>query len=274
MLYASDFYNHAVLRWDGDGAPAKVVEVPAQPSGLGWDSAGNLLVVSMIDRRLLRLQGDRLVEVADLAKLAPWHCNDLVVDDAGRAYVGNFGWDEATDPVIKATPIHRVDPDGDVHVVAEDLICPNGMAITPDGKTLLVNETFAARVTAFDRAPDGSLSNRRVWASFSDKTFHTVPQALEAGVLLPDGMSGFDAEGAVWLADCHGQGVTRVAEGGAILDYVSTAPHATFSTALGGADGHTLFMVTTFPYGAGDPSTQHESTMRRVNVDVGTASPA
>lgn len=118
-----------------------------------------------------------------------------------------------------------------MHVVAEDPICPNGMAISPDGKTFLVNETFAAGVTAFDRVPDGWLNNRRVWASFSDKTFHTVPEALDAGVLLPDGMSGCDAEGADWLADCHGQGVTRVAEGGTILDCVSTAPHATFSTA-------------------------------------------
>lgn len=271
-LYSSDFFNHAVLSWDGDGQPRTVVDVAAQPSGLGWDLAGNLLVVSMIDRRLLRLEGDRLVEVADLSELATWHCNDMVVDDAGRAYVGNFGWDEATDPVIKPTSLHRIDPNGDVHVAAEGLVCPNGMAISPDGNTLLVNESFAARITAFDRAADGSLSNRRIWASFSDTVFETVPQALAANVLLPDGMSGFDAEGSIWTADCRGQGVTRLAEGGKVLDYVSTAPHATFSTALGGEDGCTLFMVTTFPYGAGDPSKQYESTMRRVTVDVPAAS--
>jgi YD repeat-containing protein len=267
-LYASDFFKHEVLAWDGEGRPHKVVDVPAQPSGLGWDLDGRLLVVSMVDRRLMRLEGDSLVEVADLSALATWHCNDLVVDSVGGAYIGNFGWDESVDPVIVPTALHRVDASGEVCVVAEDLICPNGMAISPDGATLLVNESFAARITAFDRAGDGSLSNRRVWASFSDTEFATVPEALAAEVLLPDGMSGFDAEGAIWTADCRGQGVTRIAEGGAILDHVSTAPQATFSVALGGEDGRTLFMVTTFPYGAGDPSVQHESTMRRVRVDV------
>jgi sugar lactone lactonase YvrE len=266
-LYASDFYRHRVLRWDGDGPPEPVCEISAQSSGLGWTPEGDLLVVSMIDRRLLRLRGGELTEVADLSEHASWHCNDMVVDDAGRAYIGNFGWDEATDPVIKTTALQRVDPDGSVTVVAEDLACPNGMAISPDGATLYVNETFAARVTAFDRAPDGSLSNRRVWASFSDQPFQTVPEALEAGVLLPDGMA-LDAEGAIWLADCRGSGATRVAPGGEVLDHVSTGEHATFAVALGGDDRRTLFLCTTFPYGAGDPSRQHEGTMRRRRVDV------
>ena len=275
-LYASDFFNHAVLVWSGDGPPSKVVDVPAQPSGLGWDLDGNLLVVSMINRRLMRLKGNTLFEVADLGGIANWHCNDLTVDALGGAYVGNFGWDEATDPVIKPAALCRVAPDGNVDVVAEDLICPNGMAISPDGSTLLVNESFAARITAFDRAADGSLSNRRVWASFTGddsngNPFTTVPEALAAQVILPDGLTGFDAEGAIWTADCRGQGVTRVAEGGVVLDHISTAPHAVFSAALGGDDGRTLFLVTTFPYGAGDPSTQHESAMRRVRVDVPAA---
>jgi sugar lactone lactonase YvrE len=272
-LYASDFFQHEVLRWAGDGPPETVCTVPAQPSGLGWTPDGALLVVSMVDRRLLRLDGDELVEVADLSEHATWHCNDMVVDGDGRAYVGNFGWDEATDPVIKPAALQRVDPDGSVHVVADELICPNGMAITPDGRTLLVNETFAARVTAFDREPDGSLTNRRVWASFSDTTFETVPEALAAGVILPDGMA-LDAEGALWLADCHGAGATRVAEGGEVLDRVSTAPHASFATAIGGtAEAPLLFCATTFPYGAGDPRVQHESTMRSCPIAVPAARP-
>lgn len=274
-LYASDFFQHRVLRWTPghDDAPEKICDAPAQSSGLGWTPDGTMLVVSMVDRRLMRLDGTELVEVADLSEHATWHCNDMVVDGDGRAYVGNFGWDEATDPVIKATVLQRVDPDGSVHVVADDLVCPNGMAITPDGRTLLVNESFAARVTAFDRAADGSLSNRRVWASFSDTPFTTVPEALAAQVLLPDGMA-LDAEGALWLADCRGAGATRVAEGGAVLDRVSTAPHATFATAIGGpADAPRLFCCTTFPYGAGDPSTQHESAMRWAPITVPAAAP-
>jgi sugar lactone lactonase YvrE len=266
-LYASDFFKHAVLRWSGDGDPEVVCTVPAQPSGLGWTPGGDLLVVSMVDRRLMRLDGDELVEVAALGDHAPWHCNDMVVDLDGRAYVGNFGWDESTDPVIKATMLLRVDPDGSVHVAAEDLVCPNGMVLTPDGGTLLVNETFAARITAFDHAPDGSLSNRRVWAAFSDQEFETVPQALESGAILPDGLT-LDAEGAVWTADCHGSGAHRVVEGGEVVDHISTAPDATFAVKLGGEDGRTLFMCTTFPYGAGNPMEEHKSKMQRHQVEV------
>lgn len=266
-LYASDFFARRVLRWNGDGPPETVCDAPAQSSGLGWTPAGQLLVVSMVDRRLMRLEGEQLVEVADLSAYASWHCNDMVVDDAGRAYVGNFGWDEATDPMIKATVLLRVDPDGSVTIAAEDLVCPNGMAITPDGRTLLVNETFAARVTAFDRSDDGTLSNRRVWAAFTDEQFETVPQALEAGVILPDGMA-LDAEGAVWLGDCRGSGAPRVAEGGEILDFVPTGDQATFAVALGSEDRRTLFMCTTMRYGDGDPSSEHIGAMRRRQVGV------
>jgi sugar lactone lactonase YvrE len=267
--YASDFFKKKVYRWAGGqaGEGEVVCEVEGQPSGLGWTLDGDLLVVSMIDRRLLRLDGDELVEVAKLGDRATWHSNDLVVDAEGRAYVGNFGWDESTDPVIKSTVLQRVDPDGSVTVVAEDMVCPNGMAISPDGGTLFVNETFSAQVTAFDIAADGSLSNRRAWAKFSDETFETVPDAIGAGVLLPDGLA-LDAEGAIWLADCHGSGATRVAEGGEVLDFVSTAPHATFSVGLSREPEPTLFMGTTFPYGAGDPRVQHESQMRRCAVAV------
>lgn len=264
-LYASDFFTHRVLRWKGgEGEPETVCEAPQQSSGLGWTPDGELLVVSMLDRRLARLEDGELTTVAKLEH-ATWHANDMVVDAAGRAYVGNFGWDEATDPVIKPTVLERLDPDGSVHVVAEQMICPNGMAITPDGKTLLVNETFAARTTAFDIDSDGDLYNRRVWAGFSETGFETVPEALASGAILPDGMC-LDAEGALWIADCHGTGVHRVVEGGKVVDHVSTAPHAVFACALGGADRQTLFMCCTFRYGDGNPMEQHEGTLRSQRV--------
>ena len=269
-LYASDFFSKRVLRWEGDGEPETVCEVEPMPSGLGWTPDGDLLVVSMLDRRLQRQAGGELVEVADLMDAADWHANDLVVDDAGRAYVGNFGWDEGSDPEIKSTSLLRVDPDGSVTVAAEDLVCPNGMAITPDGATLLVSETFAARVTAFDRAPDGTLSNRRVWASFHDDPPPLLPDLLAADVMLPDGMA-LDAEGALWLGDCRGSGTARVAEGGEVLDFVSTGDHAAFAVALGGDDGRTLFLCTNLPYGKGDWTTAHQAAMRRCQVDVPAA---
>jgi sugar lactone lactonase YvrE len=256
-----------VLCWSGTRAPETVCRVPGQPSGLGWTPDGELLVVSMVDRRLLRLAGERLVEVADLNRFAPWHCNDMVVDEAGRAYVGNFGWDDETDPVIRPTVLLRVDPDGTTVVAAEDLVNPNGMAIAPDGRTLLVNETFAARVTAFDRDGDGTLRNRRTWAAFSDRPFATVPEALAAGVVLPDGIA-LDRDGAAWLGDCCGAGAVRVAEGGAVLERVPTGDHAAFAVALGGHDRRTLFLCTGPPFGADDPRRAHVAQLRRAPVRV------
>jgi sugar lactone lactonase YvrE len=271
-LFASDFYTRQVLRWSSGGGPVEVCLVPGQPSGLGWTLDGRLLVVSMVDRRLLRLDPAGLVEVADLSRLAPWHLNDMVVDAEGRAYVGNLGWDDETDPVVVPTVLLRVDPDGEVIIVAEDLVNPNCMAITPDGRTLLVNETFAARISAFDRAPDGSLSNRRTWAAFADRPFATVPEALASGVLLPDGIA-IDAAGAVWVGDCIGTGSARVAEGGEWLDFVSTGPDATFAVALGGPERRTLYLCTGPRYDASSPAASRAGALRAIEVDVPGADP-
>src|SRR2546422_6826638 len=131
-LYASDFYTHRVVAISPGGSVETVVEVPNQPSGLGWLHDGRMLVVSMKDRRLLRLDGESLVEHADLSGLARWHANDMVVDGQGRAYVGNFGFDlMGLAPIVPAALI-RVDIDGSSSVVADDLLFPNGCAITPD----------------------------------------------------------------------------------------------------------------------------------------------
>lgn len=275
-LYASDFFAHTVLAWN-DGQPGVVCRVPGRPAGLGWDLDGNLLIVSMVDQCLWSFDGTALTQVADLSRYASWRCNDMVVDADGGAYVGNFGWDAAADPAIRSTALVRVetsgDAAGDVRVVADNLVCPNGMAITPDGRTLLVNETFAARVTAFERKPDGSLANRRVWASFSDRPFETSLQAAAAGVILPDGMALCE-DGTVWLADCAGSGASRVAEGGAVLEYVSTGDQATFACALGGADRRTLYLTTARPYPLGRPAEEAVSELRQCRVAVpGTASP-
>ena len=129
--------------------------MPAQPSGLGWLPDGRMLVVSMHDRRVLRLEADgTLVEHADLSGIATCHCNDMVVDGKGRAYVGNFGFDlrvcastvsrGAGRPGPPAAELARVDPDGTVSVAADDLKFPNGTVITPDGRTLIVGRDVAA----------------------------------------------------------------------------------------------------------------------------------
>ena len=138
-LWFSDMHGHKVHRVSLDGTLETIVEVPTQPSGLGWDTQGRLLLVSMVDRKLKRLDGDQLVEVADLSPFATWHCNDMVVDSAGRAYVGNFGFDiygGNVNPVPAVLVL--VDADGSIRVVADELLFPNGTVITPDGGTLIV----------------------------------------------------------------------------------------------------------------------------------------
>jgi len=228
-LWFSDFYSHRVMSVGLDGRAQTIVQVPQRPSGLGWTPAGELLVVSMLDRRLLRFDGKRLQQVADLSAVATGPCNDMVVDAAGRAYVGNFGYDRHNGEAERNACLARVDPDGRVLRAAEDLVFPNGMVITPDGRTLIVGETFANRLTVFDRGEDGSLANRRVFAE--------LPGCYPDGICL-------DAEGAVWVANPRGDRVLRVLEGGRIADSVATPQRGSYACMLGGPDRRTLFILT------------------------------
>jgi sugar lactone lactonase YvrE len=228
-LWFSDFYDHAVKTIDEAGHVETQFEVPNQPSGLGWMPDGRMLIVSMIDRKLLRREGDKLTELADLSHIATFHCNDMVVDSVGRAYVGNFGFDleKGLDARCNAS-VARVDPDGTVTVAATELEFPNGSAITPDGRTMIIGESMGARLTAFDVAADGALSNRRVWAT-------TAPR-------LPDGIC-LDADGRVWMANPRAPEAVLIAEGGEVLDVVETSQPC-YACMLGGADGKTLFCLT------------------------------
>ncbi len=239
LLWISDFYDHAVKTISLDGEVREIVVVPNQPSGLGWLPDGRLLVVSMIDRRLMRLDPDGLVVHADLSSVATFHCNDMVVDTSGRAYVGNFGFDLdhafATRGAKSVFAEHdtavlaMVDPDGSVHVASTDMEFPNGCVITPDGLTMIIAETMAARLTAFDIAADGSLNNRRVWAQLPPRT-------------APDGIC-LDAAGRVWVANPSGANCLLVSDGGEIIDTVDL-DQPCLACALGGEDGRTLFLVT------------------------------
>jgi sugar lactone lactonase YvrE len=233
-LWFSDMHGLAVMTVDSDGHLERRFEVPGQPSGLGWMPDGSMLVVSMTDRRLLRHDGVRLVEHADLSGVAEWYCNDMVVDAQGRAYVGNFGFDldeaERTGDWSSASSasVALVGTDGTVSVAATDLKFPNGTVITPDGSTLIVAESMGRRLTAFDVAGDGSLSNRRVWAQLTS--------------CLPDGIC-LDADGAVWAANAGGPQCVRVAEGGQVLEVIETGDPC-YACMLGGPDGTTLFVLT------------------------------
>ncbi|MDP5184436.1 SMP-30/gluconolactonase/LRE family protein [Blastococcus sp. BMG 814] len=242
--WVSDFYRHTVSRVAAAGGPETVVlEVENQPSGLGWLPDGSLLVVSMKDQRLLRLTDGEVSTHADLSAVCGGHLNDMVVDAAGRAYVGDFGFDLMGGGAPAPASLKRVDPDGTVTVVAEGLRFPNGSVITPDGGTLLVGETWGNRFSAFDIAADGSLGPRRTWAEFGPEPVGgSVEELLGQVVVVPDGCT-LDAEGHVWVADGFGSRVLRVAPGGRVVEEIA-APDGlgTYACALGGDDGRTLLL--------------------------------
>lgn len=228
-LYLSDFYAQEVLKVDPAGKRESIATVPNQPSGLGWLPDGTMLIVSMKDRKLLKLTEDGLIEHADLSSVAGYHCNDMVVSDNGRAYVGNFGYNHYEEPVEKTANLARVDPDGSVHCAATGLRFPNGSVITPDGKTLVVGETRGNCLTAWNIATDGSLSKHRVWA--------------DLGANFPDGIC-LDAEGAIWVADPRLKETIRVREGGMVTHRISTGELGSYACMLGGDDRKTLYICT------------------------------
>jgi len=237
-LWFSDFYDHRVKSLDASGAVRTELEIDDQPSGLGWLPDGRLLVVAMHRRQLLRIDPDGVKVHADLSGVAAYHTNDMVVDLSGRAYVGNFGFrldqavrERGVESVLAdhpTTQLARVDPDGKVHVAASDMHFPNGMVITPDGRTLIVAETLAMRLTAFDIGPDGALSNRRVWATL--------------GMRAPDGIC-LDANGHIWVANAIAPECVLVAPGGEIVARVETAEPC-YACMLGGDDRRTLYIMS------------------------------
>ncbi len=267
-LWMVDFYTHRVLSTTEHGDDLRVeAEVPAQPSGLGWLPDGRLLVVSMKDRRVLRREPDgTLVTHADVSAHVGGHPNDMVVDAQGRAYLGSFGFDLMGGADLETADLLRVDPDGTVTVVARDLWFPNGSVLTDDG-VLLVDETLGNRVSAFDVASDGTLGPRRDWATFGElPTSRGLGEAIGQLSLAPDGCC-LDAEGALWVADAIGGRVVRVAEGGRVLEEISTGT-GVFACMLGGADGRTLFLCCAPDFDEHARSAAREAEMRAVRVEV------
>jgi sugar lactone lactonase YvrE len=216
-LWLADWGANEVIAVDLEGENEVVMQVFSFPFSIDWLPDGRLLVVSAAERCLLRGELDgSLILHSDLSGLAQWPWNEIVVDGRGNAYVNNIGFDF---PGGEFAPgmVALVTPDGSAKQVADDVAFPNGMAVTPDNKTLIVAESYGNRLTAFDIATDGTLSNRRAWADLGDEH--------------PDGIC-LDDEGAVWYADVGQKHCVRVAEGGEVLQNVD-----------GGPDGRTLFIV-------------------------------
>jgi len=238
-LWFSDFFAGAVKSVSPGGDMRVEFTIDDRPSGLGWMPDGSMLIVSMARRQVLRRDRDGTIGLhADLSPLAGFHCNDMVVDSAGGAYVGNFGFDldsqleaRGAQAVVADHPtanLMYVSAAGEVSLAAGAMHFPNGSVISPDGRTLIVGETLSASLTAFDITADGSLSNRRCWAS-------TAPR-------LPDGIC-LDAEGAIWIANPIAPECARIAEGGEVLEVIDTGEPC-FACMLGGDDGKSLFMLT------------------------------
>jgi sugar lactone lactonase YvrE len=266
-LWVSDFYTNQVLATDGRGHTEVVAEVPGQPSGLGFLPDGRALIVSMRDHRILvRDDSGALTEHADLSGAVPAVLNDMVVDEQGRAYVGNFGFDLMGGAALRDTVLSRVDPDGTVTTVADGLSFPNGMVILPGG-VLVVAETFAGRLTAFDIDADGGLSGRRVWAQFGDPPgTDDVETAVARLQVAPDGMCA-DAEGAIWVADALHARLLRVREGGEVLDEI-TAKMGVYACMLGGADGRTLYACAAPSFAEHERRAAREAELLAVEVGV------
>ena len=230
-LWFSDWGSRQVLAVDLEGHSEVVVDVPSFPCCSGWLPDGSLLVVSGGEGLVLRREPDgSLVAHADLTPLSDRPPgNELVVDGRGNAYVNGGGFDLTAGEEFEPGMVALVAPDGSARQVADGLEFPNGMHVSADNSTLIVAESYAKRLTAFDIGDDGDLSNRRVWAELGDD--------------VPDGIC-IDAEGAVWYADVPNQRCVRVREGGAVLDTVEL-DRGCFACALGGADRRILFMMAT-----------------------------
>jgi sugar lactone lactonase YvrE len=230
-------------------------------------------VVSSDDRRLLRrtLSGGLSVH-AELADVCGGPANELVLDRRGRAYVGELGFDVFANAPASTANLLRVDPDGAVSIVADELLFPNGSAITPDGGTLLICESFGGRIAAFSILGDGSLTDRRAWGVMGAAV---DPSADDWGPLLerqfsPDGMT-LDAEGHVWVCDPANARCARLAPGGRVVAELAMPDGVTaFGCVLGSADGRTL-LVTAAPH---EPQGRPDSVVLTARVAVPGVQPA
>lgn len=223
-VWFSDILDSRVYSYDPQtGRTEVVVELQDRPSGLGFLPDGRLLIATMGERKLLRLDPDGLKLVADLSALCGM-INDMVTDAQGRTYL-----DSHFDVAAEASGIVLVEPSGEHRIVAEDMKSPNGLAITPDGKTLVANDLFANRILAFDIVEDGSLTNRRVFA--------------ELGGDSPDGLC-LDAEGGAWIGLPFQGKFRRIEEGGEVTHEILCGNKWGIAPVLGGSDRRTLFLCT------------------------------
>ena len=278
-LWFSDLAHGAVHRWDpASASPETVVQVPGRAGGLGWLPDGRLLVASMDGRCVYRLEPDgRLACHAELHDVAGGPVNDMIVGPTGNAYVGNFGFDYHgavksqanamlyAPPGPPRAPLATFAPDGSLIGTSEPLYFPNGAVLLDGGRTLVVAETMAMRLTAFTVADDGSLVDPRPWASLIaaplwraindggvvGRVARRVSALLDrpgiakrsSSPIAPDGICVHSDATTIWAANALRGECVRVAQGGKVLDRVKTT-QMTLSCVIGGPDQRTLYVST------------------------------
>lgn len=260
-LWFVDMHDRRVVRLSAGGVETVAVIDGDEPSGLGWLPDGRLLVVSMERQQLLRQEPDgALVVHADLSALSRGTLNDMIVAADGAAYVGDMGYrlHGSVDPNNGQTLL--VSPSGEVTVAADHLRAPNGHVLTPDERTLIVGESAGGCLTAFDRADDGTLSNRRTFAVLT-------PSDPAVGFAPPDGIC-LDAHGAVWVADPYGKRVLRVVDGGAVTDVIGFGDEMPVACVLGGEGRRTLYICAGESWRPEDLRGRRTARVAALAVDV------
>ena len=270
--WVSDFYTDGgrIVAVDPGGAIVREVALE-QPSGIGWTPAGDLLAVGMSTHKVWRLaDGEEPALVADLAEFARGESNDMTVDAAGRAWVDSFGYDLYAGERPVGAKLMRVDPDGSLTPAADGLHFPNSIMVPPPGDTLIVAETIASRLTAFDIGEDGTLTNRRVYCQIAP----TVPLEEIADDYSnvsygPDGCT-LDAEGCVWAGNSLGSWIGRFSPEGEVLQRIDAPGDgmSIYAVQLGGADGRTLLMCVAPDWRLGMGDEEPAASLWTLDVDV------
>ena len=261
-LWFSDMHGHRVISTDLKGDVRTEAEMnDDEPSGLGWLPDGSLLIVAMETQQLRRITSDGVIAVhADLSSVARGSLNDMIVASDGTAYVGDMGHRIQEGGERRPGQTIAVRSDGSWFVAADDLESPNGHILTPDERTLLIAESAAARVTAFDRASDGTLSNRRIYASLH-------PSSEGPQFAPPDGIC-LDAEGAIWVADPIGARVFRALPGGETTHEYRIDGLIPVACVLGGADRRTLLICAAADWRRDEVRKSPSGIIAAIDVDI------